>query len=348
METSRASAIEENVDLTPCNSFGIACSARYLVRVGSLADLRRAMEFAQAASLPVKILGDGSNVLFVDDFPGLIVRMDWTGVERLDEPGMLRVAAGEVWHDLVKYCLRNQLYGFENLALIPGKVGAAPIQNIGAYGAELAQFVESVTVYDPSQDRVRDLDRAGCRFAYRDSLFKQAEGRHFIVLALTLRLGLQWQPNLSYRALRDYLQRAEPASAATPEQVFDAVCAIRRRKLPDPQQLGNAGSFFKNPTVSQEKFDSLKEQYANIAAFPAAESKRVKLAAAWLLEELGWRGREQGAVGVHRNHSLVLVNLGGASGRELLTLADQMRDSVKEHFDVDLEPEVQIIQSPNF
>ena len=287
----------------------------------------------------VQILGGGTNVLFTRDFPGLVLRQDWRGITRLEEPGRLRVAAGEDWHGLVEYCLVNGLHGLENLALIPGTAGAAPIQNIGAYGAELADFFLELSAWDREQNALTVFDREACEFAYRDSIFKQS-GERYVVLSMTLDLQQDWQPNLAYPALRDALA-ATPNPA--PRAVFEAVCAIRRSKLPDPAVLGNAGSFFKNPLVSREKYQALLAEIPDLPSYPVAEEQLVKLPAAWLLDRLGWKGRQRGRAAVHDRHALVLVNPGEASGEDLLLLAQAMSSSVLERFGIALEPEVRII-----
>jgi len=335
--------IQEQIDLSPYNSFGIAAQAACFASVHDLNELHAALGYASRHGLPVQTLGGGSNVLFTGDYPGLVLHMDMHGIELLDEPGLVRAAAGENWHEFVSYCLKNNLYGLENLALIPGTVGAAPIQNIGAYGVELEQFVESVEVFDTRTGETATLSRAECEFSYRDSVFKHGNSPSLLVLSVTLRLHTTPKPNTTYQALGDALAASGVAAEATPQQVFNTVCEIRRRKLPDPAQLGNAGSFFKNPIVSRQKYEALLKETPAMPCFKTEEPQLVKLPAAWLLDSLGWKGRTRGQAGVHRDHALVLVNLGAAEGDDVLLLAQEMSSSVLSRYGIALETEVRII-----
>ena len=329
--------IKEQVDLTDFNSFGVHAIAAYFTEIQQPHDLNEAMAYASQHRLPTQILGGGSNILFLHDYPGLIVRLANRAVERLSAPGLLRVAAGENWHQLVINCMSEGLYGLENLALIPGTVGAAPIQNIGAYGVEIEQFIVEVEVFDTATGTVRRMHKADCEFSYRDSIFKHS--RNLIVLSVTLQLLTQQSPQIGYQALRD----AFPSGEVTAQQVFDTVCRIRSSKLPDPAILGNAGSFFKNPIVSKDKYQSLKQQVQDLPCYPTAEDELVKIPAAWLLDRLGWKGRQRGQAAVHTKHALVLVNLGAASGEDIYLLAQEMSSSILSNFGLSLDPEVKII-----
>ncbi|MCG8412634.1 MAG: UDP-N-acetylmuramate dehydrogenase [Pseudomonadales bacterium] len=331
--------IQQEVDLKPYNSFGVSAIAAEFADVTDAAQLPELFAYAGHNHLPVLILGGGSNLLLVNDYPGLVIRIALTGMEFDEGSGKVQVKAGENWHAFVSECMNKGFHGLENLALIPGTVGAAPVQNIGAYGVELEQFLESVQVYDSGQDEFRVLSRDDCDFAYRDSLFKHEAGQGLIITEVTLQLSRQWQPNTSYQALQDALDTAEP----TPQQLFDTVCAIRSSKLPDPARLGNAGSFFKNPVISNDKYKKLLEEFPDLPSYPVAEEGLLKVPAAWLLDALGWKGRQRGAAAVHEQHALVLVNTGSASGEDLYLLAQEMSTSVLTRFGIALQPEVRIL-----
>ncbi|NKB31795.1 MAG: UDP-N-acetylmuramate dehydrogenase [Pseudomonadales bacterium] len=336
-------AIAQSKSLQAYNSFGVQASAAFFTSIANRNDLEEALSYAQQENLPIQVLGSGSNVLLIRDFPGLVVHIGNQGVEWLESASAeferVRVAAGENWHNFVSTCLNKNLYGLENLALIPGTVGAAPIQNIGAYGAEIANYFVELTAYDREENRWLSMDKSQCEFAYRDSVFKSGGRGRYIVIDVTLELSKQWEPNLSYQALTERLKDTEP----NPQTVFETVCSIRREKLPDPAELGNAGSFFKNPTISQEKYAALSEQLPGLPNFDIEEEGLTKIPAAWLLDKLGWKGRSRGRAKVHNNHALVLVNPGEASGEDILLLAQEMSSSVLEKFGIALEPEVQIL-----
>lgn len=331
--------IHERVSLKPYNSFGIDVEAAAFASVHDLNELHAALGYASRHGIPVQTLGGGSNVLFTADYPGLVLHMAFRGIEVLNEQGLVKVAGGENWHEFVSFCLKNSLYGIENLALIPGTAGAAPIQNIGAYGVELEQFVSEVEVFDTVDGTVIHMDRAACEFSYRDSVFKQGNSPSLLVLSLTLQLLTEPRPNTTYRAL----QEALAGQPVTPKAVFDTVCEIRRSKLPDPAVLGNAGSFFKNPIVSRQKYEALLKDYPTMPCFETEDKDLVKLPAAWMLDRLNWKGRERGQAGVHREHALVLVNRGSARGEEVMLLAQEMSSSVLAHFGIALETEVRIV-----
>lgn len=336
--------IEENFDLTAFNSFGIAARANCFASVHDLNELHAVLGHASRHGLPVQVLGGGSNVLFTADFPGLVLQMNFRGIALHNSPGRISAAAGENWHEFVRFCVQNQLYGLENLALIPGTVGAAPIQNIGAYGVELEQFVAWVDVFDIATGDTRRMAKSECQFRYRDSIFKTGNSPSLLVLSVTLQLLTAPAPNTSYQALHDALEAAgHDAATATPQQVFDSVCRLRRSKLPDPVVLGNAGSFFKNPMISLTQYQALRENYPAIPCYKTEDPKFVKVPAAWLLDQLGWKGKRMGQAGVHASHALVLVNLGRARGDEILLLAQEMSSSVLAHYGVALETEVRII-----
>ncbi len=338
METTRLE-IEQQVDLGPYNSFGIAATAAHFARITDAADLRAALDYSKQHHLPVLVLGGGTNLLFSKGFSGLILLMDWPGIDWLNDTGLVKVACGENWHEFVIQCLKKGFHGLENLALIPGTVGAAPIQNIGAYGVELEQFLVQLNALDTRTGQWHCFENSACEFGYRDSMFKQPRGRHFIITDITLQLSTEWRPNVGYRALRDALDTDNP----TPQQVFDMICLIRRSKLPDPTIEGNAGSFFKNPLVSLQKFQALQAEHPDVPSFDTDDNELVKIPAAWLLEQAGWKGRQRGSAAVSEAHALVLVNPGQASGEDILLLAQEMSSSILQRFGIALELEVQVI-----
>ncbi|MEX0963802.1 MAG: UDP-N-acetylmuramate dehydrogenase [Pseudohongiellaceae bacterium] len=331
--------IQQQLDLKTYNSFGVSQRAAYFAAIEGAADLHKAREFAGAKRLPILVLGQGSNTLFIKDYPGLVLFMNNHGREVLPGAGMLRAAAAESWHELVKFCLQNSLYGIENLALIPGTVGAAPIQNIGAYGVELEQFFVELEAFDLKTGEIRHMSKSDCEFSYRDSLFKQDPGQKLVVLSVTLQLSQTPAPELSYAGLKEALAGQE----ATPQKVFDAVCKIRQSKLPDPAQIGNAGSFFKNPLISRSKLLKLRESYPKLPAWDTPDADLVKVPAAWLLEQKGWKGKRRGGAAVHEDHALVLVNRDGASGEDILLLAQDMSSSILHSFGIALQTEVRIV-----
>jgi UDP-N-acetylmuramate dehydrogenase len=331
--------LQRDVDLQDRNSFGFNAQAEYFVRVESLDSLRQAVELARARAWPVLILGGGSNLVLRERVPGLVIQIAIRGRCAVPEgAGAVRVTlgAGENWHLGVAWMLEQGYYGLENLALIPGTVGAAPIQNIGAYGVELEQRFDSLLALDTQTGDLRRFNRDDCRFGYRDSCFKSHEPGRYIILEVSFALSLT--PNLvvRYQALADAL-KARGIEQPQPSDVFDVVCAIRQQKLPDPARLGNAGSFFKNPLVSADQYRALRQQFPNLVAYPADAA--YKLAAGWLIEQCGWKGRCIGAVGVYSRQALVLVNLGSGTATELMLLAGQVVDSVQLRFGVVLEME---------
>jgi UDP-N-acetylmuramate dehydrogenase len=332
--------IETGVSLRPFNSFGVEARARHFARIRSVDELARVLADPDLARLPRLVLGGGSNLLLTGDFDGLVLKIDLLG--RHEEPASdthwrVRVGAGENWHATVEALLAADRPGLENLALIPGSVGAAPIQNIGAYGLELAERFDSLTAWDVAQQREVRMDLTDCAFGYRDSVFKSALAGQRIVLDVTFALPRDWQPVTGYAEVASEL-KSRGSSSPQPCDVFNAVVAIRRRKLPDPAQIGNAGSFFKNPIVSREQRTDLIARFPSLVSYPLAGG-RFKLAAGWLIEAAGMKGLTRGRAGVYEKQALVLVNRGGATGAEILALAREVQDKVAEKFGVRLEPE---------
>ena len=332
--------LTENASLKAHNTFGIEAGARYLAVIESLETLRATLADARVQALPRLVIGGGSNLLLTRDFPGLVLLMQNQGIELLGEEGdvvRVRVAAGENWHGFVLHSLRQGWYGLENLSLIPGTVGAAPIQNIGAYGVELESCFESLEALEIASGHVVSLDRAACAFGYRDSLFKRAGRDRYIIVSVTLRLSKQAQVHAEYTELKNELA-AHGISVPTPQQVSEAVIAIRSRKLPDPAVIGNAGSFFKNPVIDEEKLEALKVFYPNMVSYPQGKGLH-KLAAGWLIDQAGWKGRALGEAAVYDKQALVLVNRGNATGADIATLAKAIQTDIRTRYAVDLEPE---------
>lgn len=324
--------------LSTLNTLGLDAHCLWLAEVTQLDDLRTLMADPELNTLPRLVLGGGSNILFCNDFAGLVVLNRMQGIQLQDEGDhwLLHVAAGENWHELVRHALQQGWHGLENLALIPGTVGAAPVQNIGAYGVELARFCAYVEAFNWQTGELERIAAADCQFGYRDSIFKHAcQETHFIT-AVGLRLPKAWQPVAGYGPL------AALGEAPSAQAIFDTVCATRMAKLPDPAVLGNAGSFFKNPVVTLAQAEQLRQRYPQLPLYPAGEG-HAKLAAGWLIDQCGLKGFAIGRAGVHQEQALVLVNLGGASAMELIALAAHVRDSVEQRFGVLLEHEVRFM-----
>ena len=338
---------QSRTSLAAYNSFGIDVSCHALVSVDNPATLVEAIQQARREQLPWLILGGGSNVLFLEDFEGVVCHLNSRGISALEADNdsfLVHIAAGENWHQVVQYCLQQGWYGLENLALIPGSAGAAPVQNIGAYGVELSDRLAYVDVLELDTLTPRRMTPDECRLGYRDSIFKGPLHGRCVITEIGLRLLRDADPVVDYPSLRHHLAQQEQLNAPTPEQVFDAVCDIRRQRLPDPALLGNAGSFFKNPRVSRAHYRRLCRRYPGLPAFelPGA-ADAVKVPAAWLIEQMGWKGRRIGAVGVHERQALVLVNHGGATGAEIMSLAQKIMQDIEAEFGIALQPEVRII-----
>lgn len=333
-------AILSDFPLKQLNTFGIDVRARAYLRVEHVTQLAAVMADAELARLPRLLLGGGSNVVLTADVDALVLHMAILGKQMVGtEQGatLVRCGAGESWHGVVQYTLAQGLGGLENMALIPGTVGAAPIQNIGAYGTELKDVFHSLTAFDLTSGALRQMDAASCRFGYRDSVFKHPAGAHLVIVDVTFALPQSWQPNLRYAELAQAVADAG-ISEPTAQQISDIVVAIRQRKLPDPAVIGNAGSFFKNPVVTAPQCAAL------LARFPALVHHRQpdgseKLAAGWLIDQCGWKGRSMGAAGVYPRQALVLVNNGGASGIEVVALARAIQADVLARYGVALETE---------
>ncbi|AHI27722.1 UDP-N-acetylmuramate dehydrogenase [Marinobacter similis] len=333
---------QEYVELAELNTLRVAAIARYYLEVRDAEELSEALAWAERQELRTLILGGGSNLVFYGDFDGLVVRMAMRGrrwEQASGQDATLVLGAGENWHEAVLYAAGAGYRGIENLALIPGTAGAAPVQNIGAYGVELRDTLVSVTALDRETGKVITLEREDCEFAYRDSLFKRTPGR-YVIIEIRLRLSRSKPLQLGYRDLEEYLAGTSP-SELTVTDVATAVMAIRRRKLPDPEMIPNAGSFFKNPVVPSADYENLLARYPDMVGY--AQSSSVKLAAAWLIDQCGWKGFRNENVGVHNRQALVLINHSGGTGRDILELAAKIRASVQDKFGVELEMEPGIV-----
>lgn len=333
-------SIQYGFSLRRHNSFGVDASTHAYLQVASADVLRAVRTDAQLAALPRLVLGGGSNLLLTRDFPGLVLHMCGTGIEVVGDDAQatyIKAAAGENWHRFVQWTLQHGFRGLENLSLIPGSVGAAPIQNIGAYGVEVKERFHSLTAFDFDTGETFALDGKACAFGYRDSVFKHALRDRAVILDVTFALPKQWQPNLQYADVAQELA-ARGIAAPSALDVGNAVIAIRTRKLPDPDVVGNAGSFFKNPLVSAEQRNALLARHPQLVSH-AQPDGQFKLAAGWLIDQCGWKGRSIGAAGVYEKQALVLVNRGGASGPELVRLAEAIQADVMSRFGVALEPE---------
>ncbi len=335
--------IHRDADLTALNTFGVRVRAPWLVEVAHAGALRAAFSSEPLAGTTPLVLGSGSNMLFVDAPDVPVLRLTGDGIRITADDGervLLYADAGVEWHRLVMHSLELGLTGLENLALIPGTAGAAPIQNIGAYGVEVAQRIAAVHVFEPATGAFAALEAADCDFAYRDSLFKQQPDR-WLVTGVEFALHRDAAPTLGYSGITEELQ-ARGVAAPGARDVAEAVIAIRRRKLPDPAVIGNAGSFFKNPIVPAAFAAELQARHPALPVFAAGDG-RSKLSAAWLIDSLGFKGLRDGDAGIAASHALVLVNHGGASGRELLAVALEVARAVREAYGVALEPEPRLI-----
>jgi UDP-N-acetylmuramate dehydrogenase len=332
--------LQRDFSLRAFNTFGVDARAHAYLAVTSAEMLNDVRKESELAALPRLVLGGGSNILLTRDFPGLVLHMQLKGIEVVGEDEnawYVRAAAGENWHEFVQWTLAQGFGGLENLSLIPGSVGASPIQNIGAYGIEIKDRFHALTLFDFATGETRVLDKGDCAFAYRDSVFKHELRDRAVVLDVTFALPKKWEANVRYADVMQELA-ARKIDHPTARQISDAVIAIRTRKLPNPAVIGNAGSFFKNPVVTPQQRDALLVQYPQLVSYPQPDGS-VKLAAGWLIDQCGWKGKSAGAAGVYEKQALVLVNRGGASGGEIAQLADAIRDDVEKHFGVRLEPE---------
>ena len=330
-----------NFGLKERNTFGFDANAELAYEISSAEQIPAVMADIDRLKLAWRVLGGGSNVILPNSLPGATLLMNITGQEIIttdENANFLAVGGGVNWHDLVSWTLENDLPGLENLALIPGTVGAAPIQNIGAYGVEVADYIDSIEAFDAQIQAFVTLTKDACSFTYRDSYFKQNPQR-FIVTKVVFKIPKVWQARIHYADLaKQFPENSHPS----PEDIFLAVCKIRTHKLPDPRLIGNAGSFFQNPIISNEQYETLLKSQPNLASYPDAPGKR-KLAAGWLIDQCGFKGQRMGSVGVYENQALVLVNHGGGTSQDILGLAKCIQDKVRAEFGVSLQIEPNIL-----
>ncbi|MCG6187145.1 UDP-N-acetylmuramate dehydrogenase [Maribellus maritimus] len=333
----------ENYSLQPFNTFNIEAKAKYFFEFTEIADLSVFLQSNESwKEEKILVIGEGSNILFLEDFDGLVIHPNIPGVYAINEDRQniwMEVGAGEIWDEFVKYCVDAQLGGVENLSLIPGTVGAAPVQNIGAYGQEVSEVIEKVKGYDLEKNETVEYSNQECRFSYRNSIFKQGLKNRFIITSVVFKLDKFPEFRLDYSNLE---ARVSEKGAISLENIKKAVDEIRSSKLPDVKELGSAGSFFKNPLVEVEKAENIEKEFGEIPVYRSGDGK-VKIAAGWLVEKAGWKGFRDGDVGVHEKQALVLVNYGKATGKQIYELSEKIKQSVFNKFGVELEREVNCI-----
>lgn len=336
--------IHENFSLKNLNTFGIEAKSKYYATFDSTESLKELLQDNTLQDLPKLILGGGSNMLFTKDFDGIILHNQIQGIkittENNDE-ALVEVGAGVLWHELVVFAIDHELGGMENLSLIPGTVGASPMQNIGAYGVEIKDVFHSLQALNLESLETEKFDKAQCKFGYRESIFKKELKGKYVIVEVTFKLTKNTVMNTSYGAIKDTLYEMG-IEQPTIQAVSEAVCKIRRSKLPNPAEIGNAGSFFKNPEISKGLFNELKAKHENMPSYPT-DNGLVKIPAGWLIEQCGWKGKSLGNYGVHKNQALVLVNYGNAKGQDIFILSEEIKKSVLEKFGIALEIEVNII-----
>jgi UDP-N-acetylmuramate dehydrogenase len=335
--------VSKNTSLKAFNTFGVDAKANEFVAFSSVEQLEYLAKQHLTSNSPYLILGAGSNILFTQDYPGLILKNEILGIEVIEENEefvFVKAGAGVNWHQFVLYCIEHNWGGVENLSLIPGTVGAAPVQNIGAYGVELKDVLHLLHAWDIKQQRLIEFSNADCVFGYRNSVFKQTHKGAMVICDVVFKLTKKHVVKIGYGAIKEQLT-LHGINEPTIRDVSNAVIAIRSSKLPDPNEMGNAGSFFKNPVVGKSFFEHLHKCYPDVVAYPSGNE--MKLAAGWLIEQTGWKGFHEGSVGCYDKQALVLVNFGGATGDEILALAKKIQASVKGKFAVELEMEVNVV-----
>jgi UDP-N-acetylmuramate dehydrogenase len=336
--------IINNTSLKSFNTFGIEVFAKHFTEIKAINEIEEAIDYSQKKSTPFLIIGGGSNILFTKDFDGLVIKNNLKSIELIredDEFYYVKAAAGEVWHHLVLYCIENNFSGIENLSLIPGSVGAAPLQNIGAYGVELKNVFYELEALNIHKKEIEIFDLNSCAFDYRESIFKTELKNQYVILNITIKLKKQPQYNIEYGAIKDELEKMN-CSNINAKTISQAVINIRTSKLPNPAEIGNAGSFFKNPIVSEALCQQLKIEFQSIPIYPS-KNNQFKIAAGWLIEQCGWKGYRKNDYGCHAKQALVLVNYGNASGKEIFDLSTSIKESVQQKFGIELEREVNIV-----
>ena len=335
--------IQENISLKPYNTFGIDAKAKYFSSFATINDLQEILLSPFSNGNAQFVLGGGSNILLTKDFDGAVLKNEIKGIEQIKEDEdhvYIKVGAGENWHQFVLYCVNKNFAGIENLSLIPGNVGASPMQNIGAYGVEIKDVFHELEAFHKKEKTTQKFSLNDCEFGYRESVFKSKYKNQFVITNVTYRLNKKPSFNTSYGAINNELEKMGVKELSI-QTISQAVINIRSSKLPDPKEIGNAGSFFKNPIISNDKFEELKKQFPNMVAFPS--SYKTKLAAGWLIEQCGWKGYRKNDAGCYPKQALVLVNYGNAGGKEIFELSEEIIQSVKNKFGIVLEREVNII-----
>ena len=337
--------VQKNVSLKNLNTFGIEAIAKHFVMFKSIGELKIIFSLPEYKNKKHLTIGGGSNLLFTSEIiDRLVLQNKIKGIEIIDENDkeiLLKVGAGEIWHDFVLYVISKNWGGIENLSLIPGTVGAAPMQNIGAYGVEIKDVFHSLEAYEISSGTIKTFTLEECKFGYRTSIFKQEAKGKYVITSVTFKLSKQPVFNISYGAISDTLAQMGVTQLSV-KAISDAVISIRQSKLPDPSEIGNAGSFFKNPEIPVSVFEKIKIQYPEIPSYPATAGN-IKVPAGWLIEQCGWKGKTFGHTGVHKNQALVLVNYGKAKGEEIKALSVEIQKSVKKKFGIELEAEVNFV-----
>lgn len=336
--------IQEEISLQAYNTFGVDVKARLFMNTESIEDLQIILKEPKFEGISKLFLGGGSNILFTKDYDGLVVKLDIKGIDQVKEDDdfvWLKAGAGENWHNLVLHSIEKNLGGLENLSLIPGTVGAAPMQNIGAYGVEIKDTFHELVALNIVTGELKTFNNAECEFAYRHSIFKGSLKDQFVIVSVTFRLAKKPIFKTSYGDILKTLEKSGETEI-TLKSISDAIIEIRRSKLPDPLKIGNAGSFFKNPVVEKSFFSMLQKDYPDIPGYTQADTQ-VKVPAGWLIEQCGWKGKTVGNVGVHENQALVLVNRGGAKGEEVKQLSETIIASVGDKFGIALSPEVNFV-----
>jgi UDP-N-acetylmuramate dehydrogenase len=335
--------VKQDYDLTKLNTFGISTRAKFFVEINNELEIKEVFNSTVFKNNPKLFLGRGSNILFTQDFPGIVVLNKLKGIEVLedkDESVFIKSMSGEVWHDLVEFTVDRNYWGIENLALIPGTVGAAPMQNIGAYGVELKDTLQTIEAIEVATGEKEVFKNSQCEFGYRDSVFKNELKNKYFITAITLKLKKQPNPKIAYKSLSDFIEQNK-IDCTNPKDISEAVIEIRQNKLPNPKIIGNAGSFFKNVFLDKVKFEELLKLYPNIPF--SKKDEVIKIPTAWLIEECGWKGYKQGKAGVHDKQALVLVNYGGATGEDIKGLAEEITASVFAKFGIRLNTEVNLV-----
>ncbi len=336
--------IRENISLKPYNTFSIDAKAKHFAKFTNVDELSELLNAKPKAQNPKLILGGGSNILFTKDFDGIVLKNELHGIELIKEDNhhyYIKAAAGENWNGFVMHCIKHNYAGLENLSLIPGNVGAAPMQNIGAYGAELKDVFENLEAMNRKNFSIHVFTANDCAFGYRDSVFKTKYKDEFIILNVTFRLNKEPVFNTSYGVIEQELEKMQVKELSI-RAISQAVINIRTGKLPNPAEIGNAGSFFKNPIINKKQYDELKKIYADMPGY-ATDALHIKIAAAWLIEQCGWKGYHKGDAGVHAKQALVLVNYDNATGKEIYNLSEEIMHSVKKKFNIELEREVNVV-----